>query len=528
MKLFTKSSLTFTASVLSALTLSACSSGGTVTTLDANPQVPISLPQFLLTEERLNPDNLSPTIMLSTGATVSMQKGNDNQWSGTINVTPGTSFTATVTWNEAFEGQQLPLARRVETLEVATDGSVVTTNSTDYTTDIDTDGDGVSNFDERVNDSDPFTAPANEDATPPANDDAVPPANNDGSSNDSTNDSANPPTSPAQTPETNEPATPSSDTDQTSDSSSDSTSSPGTDEGADTGSSSDDSDSSDQSDDNSGTSTESEAASEDDASDDSQAEQTSEDESESDAPVVVDVIVPRIASSDAPIIDGSNVTMSNRYDLTQEWAAATQTDNSGAELVIENLMIDSDAEDAATDGTPFRRWGAMHDGTYLYVVVVVDDNGDRRRDSGSDLVNDDSLELYIDGDNSKSTSYGSDDFHRILPGKLAGADKQSASSGDIAGPNSSDLDITFATGPGIGPRGIRRSRFEQDVYEIRISLDDAGIDPDEAFGFELQINDDDGGGERNGKWGWKHPAGNGTDVDGTLSNPSLMGTLKLE
>ena len=509
MRLFNKSSLTVSASALSALILSACSSGGTVTTLDANPQVPISLPQFLLTAEQLNPDNLSPTILLSTGATVSMQKGNGNEWSGTINVTPGTSFTATVTWNEAFNGQQLPLARRVESLEVATDGTVVTTNSTDYTTDIDNDGDGVSNFQERIDGSDPFTAPQNEDATPPANDDATPPANDD----------ANPPTSPAQTPETNEPTTPSSDTEQSGDNSSDSASSPGTDEGSDTGSSSDDNDS---------TSTDSGAAPEDNGSDDSQTDQTNQDESESDAPIVVDVIVPRIASSAAPLIDGSNVTTDTSYNLTGEWAAATQTDSSGAKLVIENLMIGNDPEDSASDGTAFRRWGAMHDGTYLYVVVVVDDNGDRRRDSGSDLVNDDSLELYIDGDNSKSTSYGSDDFHRILPGKLAGADKQSASSGDIAGPNSSDLNITFATGPGIGPRGIRRPRFEQDVYEIRINLDNAGIDPDEAFGFELQVNDDDGGGERNGKWGWKHPAGNGTDVDGTSSNPSLMGTLKLE
>jgi hypothetical protein len=90
------------------------------------------------------------------------------------------------------------------------------------------------------------------------------------------------------------------------------------------------------------------------------------------------------------------------------------------------------------------------------------------------------------------------------------------------------LIVTFATGPGIGPGGIRRSTWEQDVYELKIDLSSAGIDTNEAFGFELQINDDDGGDGRDSKWAWKHPSRGTTDVDGTVENPSTMGTLKLE
>lgn len=138
--------------------------------------------------------------------------------------------------------------------------------------------------------------------------------------------------------------------------------------------------------------------------------------------------------------------------------------------------------------------------------------------------------MFIDGDNSKSGVYGADDFHRLFPVQLAGADKQSATSGDIAGPNSTSvpLDVTFATGPGIGPRGFRRPRFEQDIYELRIELASAGIDVDAAFGLELQVNDDDGGGDRDSKWAWHLPSRTTADVDSTVSNPSLMGTLVLE
>jgi len=245
-------------------------------------------------------------------------------------------------------------------------------------------------------------------------------------------------------------------------------------------------------------------------------------------PVTADVVIPRVAVSAVPDIDGANVTLDASGKLSGEWAAAIQSDNSGADLYINNLIIDVDAE--KPDGSAFRRWAAMHDGTFLYVVVIVDDNGDRQRDSGSDINQDDSLELFIDGDNSKRTRYGSDDFHRIFPVQLAGADKQSATTGDIPGPDSSTapLTVTFATGPGIGPRGIRRPQFERDVYELRINLASAGISTDAAFGLELQVNDDDGGGDRDSKWAWHLSSANTADTDATVSNPSLMGTAVLE
>ena len=242
----------------------------------------------------------------------------------------------------------------------------------------------------------------------------------------------------------------------------------------------------------------------------------------------VDVVVPRIASENAPKINGRDVTTDEQGALTGQWAAAVQFDSSGAPLYIDNLMIDIPGN--ADEGGRLRRWAAMHDGTYLYVMVLVDDDDQRYRDSESQLTQDDSLEVFIDGDNSKLSEYDDNDFHRILPVSLPNDVTQPAFSGDVPGPSSSTsaLELTFVTGPGTGPAGLRTPRFKQDIYEFQIELASAGIDVDAPFGFELQVNDDDDGGGRDTKWGWKHPAGNGSNVDGTMNDPSLMGTLKLE
>jgi hypothetical protein len=412
--------------------LSACSESGTVTVLPARPSVALELPRVLFDAPSIDQDNLRPQVTLSNGDTVSMQQlVNSGSWSGTINVVPSAQYVVTVTWLErleGFDGRELPLAQLTQDWDVAADGTVVQTNTSGYSTDLDEDGDNRSNFEERQSGSNPFVNDEQGDGASTA---ADPPVNGD------------------------EPA-------------------------------------------------------------------------EATTPVTADLVVPRIASSSAPLIDGQNVTINSQDELTGEWSAAIQVDNSGAPLTINNLIIDVDADVA--DGTPHRRWAAMHDGEYLYVLVLVDDDGQRERDSAASLINDDSLEIFLDGDNSKSQSYGIDDFHRIVPGRLAGADKQSASTGDIAGPNSSaaELLLDFATGPGMGPDGIRRFRFEQDVYEIRIQLESANIDTDAPFGFELQVNDDDDGNTRDAKWAWKHVSSQGADIDDTISNPSLMGTVLLE
>lgn len=249
----------------------------------------------------------------------------------------------------------------------------------------------------------------------------------------------------------------------------------------------------------------------------------------------VSVIVPRISSNNAPVIDGLGAA----YDPTElrlvgEWAnAAQQGAFAGADLFVDSLMINKG--NINIESNPFHRWAAAHDGTYLYILVLVDDIGQHQSDSpGSLMWNDDSVEIFTDGNNSKFDSYGDgDDRYFILPLQQFNSPSANISSQ----PNSRiaqgfqvapvPASIEFATGVGTGPLSLRSSTERQDVYEIKIPLSELGISIGSPFGIEIQINDDDDGGDRDSKWGWVHPARTDTDTDMTWQNPSFMGTGEL-
>lgn len=245
-------------------------------------------------------------------------------------------------------------------------------------------------------------------------------------------------------------------------------------------------------------------------------------------PDTIDVVIPRITRNKAPQIDGLGAETNRDGKLLHEWASAVQFDTHGNALHINNLMIDVSAE--AADGAPYRRWAAMHDGEYLYLLILVDDVGRRHSDSAT-IWNDDSVELFLDSDNSKLTHWGdADDFHLLLPLLPQNASASNTDQNRFElGPNSSQasIDVRFTTGPGIGPDGVRQARWEQDVYEIRVDLESAGILPGFAFGLELQVNDDDNGSARDSKWGWHHPSRSRENTDQTWLDPSFMGTALL-
>ena len=189
------------------------------------------------------------------------------------------------------------------------------------------------------------------------------------------------------------------------------------------------------------------------------------------------------------------VELGSDGSLLGEWSNAVQFDENGDPLTINSLMIDNGIDE--DNGDPHRRWAAMHDGERLYILVLVDDVGLRFGDSEEDVWRDDALELFIDGDNSKNRNWGDeDDFQFLMPMVTANGDANnnltnaaSAASRLLVGIQASttDIDLQFATGPGIGPDGIRAPRFEQDVYELSFDIDAAGIELGEAFGLELQV-----------------------------------------
>ena len=533
--------------------LSACAGEGTTTQLEAEPTVQIGLPTFLFNEPNVNNNNLRPVVTLSNGTTVSVNENAANQWSGTIRLEAGENYQVSVVWVEEINGRILPLAQLTYDLAIANDGTTSESNNTGYTNDLDFDNDGISNFVERRDVSDPFEAQTN--ATPEESTSRVtsvltlelPELLEDKSYIDE--DDLRPvitlsddsivniiresdtewsgvvrlePDVTAQVgimwivtiDEMDLPLT-----QRTFDIT---VAEDGTNRQRNTTGYNIDLDF-----DEDGASNIAELRNDTDPFIDEDALLTEAEETP--LPIVADVIVPRISASDAPEIDGRNVVSNRTSQFGSEWAQAVQNDTSGAPLTIENLLIDKNAEE--TNGVVFRRWAAMHDGEYLYIVVTVDDDGKRLRDSGEDVYNDDSLELFLDADNSKSQTYDDNDFHRIYPVRRSGSSsKISANDGEMNGPNSSsaNLQVDFATGPGIGSDGLRRANFEQDVYELRVKLDSIDLSSEAAFGFELQVNDDDDGGRRDSKWAWKNPARESEDRDEATNNPSFMGTLKLE
>ena len=230
------------------------------------------------------------------------------------------------------------------------------------------------------------------------------------------------------------------------------------------------------------------------------------------------VFLPFIDPEDAPDIDGE-------YDGI--WNQAQFRDRNRFRLDIDNLMIDQGA--TRLDGNTEYRWAAMHDGANLYLLVFAEGaNGQTPfGDSMPDVWNDDVLEIFLDGDNSKTQDYdGVNDFQLILPltpfGELAenGSDVDNARF--LLGFNSAPLDpssFEFATCICDGA---------QQLYEVRIDLAAVGIQVDRTFGFELQLDDDRDGGLREVKWGWFHPSRDNNDVDNTKDSPQFMSTMRLQ
>jgi len=230
------------------------------------------------------------------------------------------------------------------------------------------------------------------------------------------------------------------------------------------------------------------------------------------------VFLPFIDPEDAPDIDG---------DYDGIWDDAQFRDRDLLQLEIDNLMIDQGA--IRLDGATEYRWAGMHDGENLYLLVFGEgiDGQTPFGDSDSDVWNDDAVEIFWDGDNSRQQAYdGVDDRQIIIPLTVLDEARPNRSGADdgrfLLGFRSAPLDATafaFATCLCEGT---------QQLYEIRIDLASAGIQVDRTFGFEIQLDDDRDGELRDAKWGWFHPARVNNDVDNTKDSPLFMGTVRLQ
>lgn len=130
-------------------------------------------------------------------------------------------------------------------------------------------------------------------------------------------------------------------------------------------------------------------------------------------------------------------------------------------------------------------WRAVWDADAFYVFVAVTD--DSLVNDSETTWKDDSVELYVDGDHSGGDAYDGDDYELMFdyedPTVVTGVN----SATDTAG-------MEFAT----------TSASDGWTCEIALPLETIGVAPGygEIFGLDVHVNDDDTGGERDGKLSW--------------------------
>lgn len=234
----------------------------------------------------------------------------------------------------------------------------------------------------------------------------------------------------------------------------------------------------------------------------------------------IDVDIPRIAPGDAPTLDGL-------YDGI--WDSGASADRDDVPLAIDNLILGND--DKRSDGQTEYHWLALHDATYLYVFVFGEfTEGATLFADSSDgqMYKDDAAELLIDGDNSKNSSFdGINDYDFLVPHLKFKQPLEANNSKDVdgrilRGANSLPLPDGFEFASCLCDAG-------QFGWEFRVNLEQFGIVVGRPFGIEVQISDDQDGGSRDAKWGWKNPSKPSEDgsSDDTWRNPGLMGTALL-
>ena len=170
------------------------------------------------------------------------------------------------------------------------------------------------------------------------------------------------------------------------------------------------------------------------------------------------VRIPATDSANAPKIDGALIDYIDGTELLDgEWRFAAQSNARNERLAIANKMFGEQKSDL---GSGQHHWAVLHDGVYLYLLVISDDAMEHYQDSNEERKpwKDDSIEIFIDGNNSRLENYdGVDDFHITINLKAAG---QIANSSFIETPlirqsDSSAIipsDFTFSTGLANGPK----------------------------------------------------------------------------
>lgn len=152
---------------------------------------------------------------------------------------------------------------------------------------------------------------------------------------------------------------------------------------------------------------------------------------------------------------------------------------------------------------------AFHDRQRLYLLVQVSDSS-FRSDSTSRWYDDDSIEIYIDGDNSRLPQYDQVNDFQIAFKRIADTSQVAATATGKPLPAGINAAV-----------GVQRGSY---LLELSIPLASLGIvnSNNFQFGLDVHVNDDDNGGARDTKLAWH------AQVDNSWRQPSLFGQGRLQ
>jgi endo-1,4-beta-D-glucanase Y len=190
------------------------------------------------------------------------------------------------------------------------------------------------------------------------------------------------------------------------------------------------------------------------------------------------------STSTAPTIDGT---------IEASWSSYPATS-------ITKVIIPTISSSTDLSATFQSRW----DASALYILMNVTDDVKKNDSPASNVYDDDAVEIYIDINNDKATTYGANDFEYTFRWNDATLyEKNSRLTGVVLG------QTTTATGY---------------IMEIKIPWSTLTLSSPAAgvlVGFDVMINDDDDGGTRDGKMSWN------AGTDNAWQDPSLFGTVIL-
>ncbi|HTF80285.1 MAG TPA: sugar-binding protein, partial [Cytophagales bacterium] len=147
---------------------------------------------------------------------------------------------------------------------------------------------------------------------------------------------------------------------------------------------------------------------------------------------------------------------------------------------------------------------AVWDNNYLYVLGNITD--DNKSNDSPEAYNDDAVEVYVDINNDKPATYATNDVQYTF-----GYNDGVTISANPSGRQTTG--ISYAT----------TAKSDGYIFEARIPWSTLQGTPavGQAIGFEFMVNDDDAGGERDGKLAWT------ASTDNAWQNPSVFGSATL-